>query len=85
MPVTGMFTAMHNMVTESVSNDWIAKDRKGYYCPVAVLEGLKKGLFAKDKEVQDYDLPGYDSVSGVPGLTSHHPAVSCASHDVTKL
>lgn len=77
IPVTALFTAFHNIITEPISTDYIAEARKKFFCPSDVLEGLKSSIFAKDKEVNAYSLPSYKTVPGVPGLATTDPLVNC--------
>lgn len=77
MPVTAILVAIHNMITEGVAPGWIPKERIGSFCPHATFQGLRSGLFADDEKVQNYVLPSYAAVPGVPGLSARHPAVSC--------
>lgn len=78
MPVTPMLVALHNMITESVAPAWITPVRRHYYCPAALVTGLKAGLFATDEAMQKFDLPKFTVMPGVPGLSEDHVAVSCS-------
>lgn len=73
MPATAMLTALHIMVTETVSPGYIANARRSSPCPSEVLQGLKSGIFAQNSAVQQYSLPHYAVVAGVPGLHGCSP------------
>jgi hypothetical protein len=77
MPVTALLVALHNMVTETVADDFDPAQRKHSYCPLYVLNSLKAGIFAGNQQVAAYSLPAFAAVPHVPGLAEKHDAVSC--------
>lgn len=77
MPATALLAALHNMVTETVSDAYDPAKRKHSYCPKYVLDSLKAGIFAGNKTVASYTLPMYAPLAHVPGLSKHHSSVSC--------
>jgi hypothetical protein len=77
MPVTALLVAIHNMVTETVDEQYFGQNRRKFVCPADLLEGLKNNLFAEDAQVQSFTLPAYKQSAGIPGLTFTHDSISC--------
>jgi hypothetical protein len=77
MPVTTILVVLHNMVSETIDKQFIPDGRVNIYCPAAVFKGLKSGLFIGDKQVQQYQLPSYEPVPGIPGLAERHGSINC--------
>lgn len=77
VPATTALIVLHNVVTETVGSEFIKADRRNYYCPVDVLQYLKKGIFAGDEDVRRWSLPDVEPVEGLPGLALEDVLVNC--------
>lgn len=80
VPLTAMLVGLHNMVTQSVTSDYIAPARRKFYCPAEVLSGLKSGIFSNDEMVRQFYSSNFTEVPGVPGLAIQHRWASCNSN-----
>jgi hypothetical protein len=79
LPCTASFAALHNMVTKTVPEEYIEATRRNYYCPQDVLQGLKSSaIFTNCPEVQNFTLPSFSPVDGVPGLDTENDLLSCS-------
>lgn len=83
---TVLFTAFHNLVTDSVSDKWMPASRRQYYCPSQLVEHLKAGIFSTDKEVLSKDSDTFTHVPAsisasfpIPGMTPIHRLVNCTN------
>lgn len=82
---TVLLTAMHNIVTESISTKFYSDIRRGYYCPSTLVRQLKAGIYSKDKLVQDGDLKALVSLPQIvankqfkiAGLAPDHELAAC--------
>jgi len=79
MPCTASIAALHNMVTKTIPEEYMPASRRNYYCPQDVLQGLKaSAIFSGAADVQNFTLPAFAPVPGVPGLASQDDLLSCS-------
>jgi hypothetical protein len=79
VPCTASLVALHNMVTKSVPEEYMAASRRSYHCPQDVVQGLKSSaIFSSAAEVQNFTLPSFTPVPGVPGLDTQNDLLSCS-------
>jgi len=76
---SAVLVACHNLVTDSISRQYLNGDRRQYYCTKHIQSALEHNVAFKENIVLFGS--GGDSASlvvqGVPGLGSHHRLVDC--------
>jgi len=78
---SAVLVAFHNLVTASISKQFLDGDRRRYYCIKQVNLALQKNVALKmnDTSFGRSDYPISPVVEGVAGLGSYHRLVDCTS------